>query len=101
MTFTVAPNLIEVDGELRIDDTENLKPQPIYYKCDNVVAWGDDHAMLESHEKSAVEYYGKIQRVGRVFYYYDTEYIYKIVQKGKLIDNLFDIVPVFKHDLGY
>ena len=101
VTFTVAPNLVEVDGELRIDDTENLKPQPIYYKCDNVVAWGDDHAMLESHEKSAVEYYGKIQRVGRVFYYYDTEYIYKIVQKGKLIDNLFDIVPVFKHDLGY
>ena len=57
--------------------------------------------MLESHEKSVVEYYGKMQRVGRCFYYYDTEYIYKIIQKGKLIDNVFDIIPIFKHDLGY
>ena len=101
VTFTVAPNLIEIDGELRVDDTENLKPQPIYYKCDNVVAWSDRYAMLESHEKSLVEYYGKMQRVGRCFYYYDTEYIYKIIQKGKLIDNVFDIIPIFKHDLGY
>jgi hypothetical protein len=101
VTFTVAPNLVEIDGELRVDDTENLKPQPIYYKCDNVVAWSDNYAMLESHEKSVVEYYGKMQRVGRVFYYYDTEYIYKIIQKGKLIDNVFDIIPIFKHDLGY
>lgn len=101
VTFTVKPNLIKVDGELRIDDTQNIKPQPIYYKCDNVVSWGLDHAMFESHERSVVEYYGKMQRVGRVFYFYDTEYIYKIEQFGKLIDWTFDIVPIFRHELGY
>lgn len=101
MTFTIKPNVIEVDGEVRIDDTENLKPQPIYYKCDNVVGWGEDYAMLESNEKSVVEYYGKKREVGRIFYYYDTEYIYKIVQKGNLVDWVFDIIPYFKHDLGY
>lgn len=101
VTFTVEPNLIEVDGELRIDDTQNIKPQPIYYKCDNVVSWGQNHAMFESHERSVVEYYGKMQRVGRVFYFYDTEYIYKVEQFGKLIDWTFDIVPIFRHELGY
>lgn len=101
VTFYVKPKYVEVDGEVRIDDTENVKPQPIYYKCDNVVCWGDDYAMFESHEKSVVEYYGKEQSVGRVFYYYDTEYIYQIYQTGKLTDWTFSIDPIYRHDLGY
>lgn len=100
-TFFVEPKYVEVDGEYRIDDTQKLKPQPVYYMCDRVVGWGEgEYAMFESYERSMVEYYGKMQRVGRVFFYYDTEWIYKVVQKGKLTDNAFDIVPIFNHALG-
>lgn len=93
---------VEVNGEMVADDREPWRPQPKYYSCDRVVVWETGkYAMFEAHEKSAVIYWGKPKRVGRVFYWYDTTSIWKVTQVGEFKDHRFEVVPIFTHDLGY
>ena len=93
---------VEVNGELVTDDREPWRPQPKYYSCDRVVAWeAGKLAMFEAHERSVVIYMNKPKRVGRVFYVYDTEAIWKVTQVGNYVDKTFDVVMTFRHDLGY
>lgn len=93
---------VEVNGQMVPDDREPWKPQPKYYSCDRVVAWNGGHyAMFEAHERSRVLYGQNYFNIGRVFYFYDTESIWKITQVGKYVDMTFDIQPMFTHNLGY
>ena len=103
ITFEIKPpKTIEVNGDVVVDDTERLEPQPKYYSSGQVVYWEwNDSALFESHEKSVVEYNGKPIKAGRVFYFYDDSNIWKIQQVGKFVDNKFSYEIIFNHDLGY
>lgn len=103
MTFTLKdPVMVERDGEMVVSDTDRPEPQPKYYKCAQVVHWEwSKSAMFESIEKSVVDYNGKRAKVGRVFYFYDDENIWKIEQTGKFIDHKFDAWVIYNHGLGY
>lgn len=94
--------MVEVNGQMVPDDREPWRPQPIYYSCAQIVAWEqNEYAMLESHQKSLVEYGNSVVKAGRVFYVYDDTFIWKVEQYGKFIDNTFNIGVIFTHDLGY
>jgi hypothetical protein len=102
ITFEIKPpKMVEVNGELVPDDTERLEPQPKYYSSAHVVAWEwNSYGMFESYEKSVVEYNGKAQKIGRVFYFYDDVNIWKIEQVGKFIDYSFSYEVIYEHGLG-
>lgn len=103
MTFYLKdPVLVERDGEWVVSDVDRLEPQPKYYKCAQVVHWEwAKSAMFECHEKSIVEYGGKPCKVGRTFYLYDEDNIWRIEQVGKFVDHKFNAWIVYNHGLGY
>lgn len=98
---------VEVTGEdgnthLAINDQEEFKAVPMYYGCDKVVAKdAGKWYMVLTAEKSVVDYNGKLQKVGRVFEFYDSEYVWKIEQTGKATDQRYNIYPWYQHGLGY
>jgi len=94
-------SLVEVDGEMVVDDTNKFEPQPMYYGCESVVAWKwNTYGLFESHERSMVMYGTKQYEIGRVFYFYDNTNIWKVEQVGKFIDHTFNYTLIFKHELG-
>lgn len=89
------------EGEIMVDDSTLFEPIPVYYSTAQIVAEEEDEFYLvECKEKSPVEYYNRIQNVGRTFEFYDKENIYKIYQVGKLSDNEFVIELYFNHGEG-
>lgn len=95
-------NYLETEeGEVMVDDSTLFEPIPFYYSCEQIVAEEEDEFyMVETKEKSEVEYYGRMQNVGRVFEFYDKENIYKIYQVGKFSDNEFIVELYFNHASG-
>lgn len=89
------------NGEIYIDDSKLFEPIPFYFSSEQIVAEEEDEFYLvETKDKSPVEYYDKIQNIGRVFEFYDTENIYKIYQVGKFTDNEYVIELYFNHGEG-
>jgi len=93
-------SFVEVDGQMVVDDTQKFEPQPMYYGCEQVVAWKwNTYGLFESHEKTLVAYGQKNYEIGRVFYFYDDTNIWKVEQVGKFIDNAFTYTLIFAHEL--
>lgn len=103
----IKPNEIYVIAsgeELIIDDTKRVTPQPYYYPSIQVLsdpAFDDDYLILESKEKSMVDYAGKMQRMGRVFEVLDQESIWKVEQVGKYEEYNFNVSLYYYHGAGY
>lgn len=92
--------LVEVEGEIFIDSTRLIEPQPYYYTSKQVVGYEEDYCLIETNEKSMVEYYGSMKEKGRVYEFYDNENIWICRQVGKYVDNQFEIGLYFNHGWG-
>lgn len=92
--------LVEVDGEYYIDSTKLIEPQPVYYTSKQVVGYEEDYCLIETNEKSMVEYYGAMKDKGRVYEFYDDENIWICKQVGKYVDNQFEISLYYNHEMG-
>ena len=89
------------NGEILVDDSKLFEPTPFYFSCEQIVAEEEDeYYLVELKDKSPVNYYDKIQNIGRVFEFYDKENIYRIYQVGKYTDNEFVIELYFNHGEG-
>ena len=95
-------NYIQTEtGEIKIDDSELFEPIPIYYSSEQIVAEShDEFYLVECNDKSEVEYYNKVQKVGKIFEFYDSENIYRITQVGKYTDNEFIVELIINHNSG-
>jgi len=90
------------DGQIVIDDGMALEPYATVYETDDVLMYeSGDLALLKSEEKSVVEFGGKKEKSGLVFYLYDDENIYRIIQVGKKVEWLFELSIYYNHNLGY
>lgn len=92
--------LVEVDGEYYIDSTKLIEPQPVYYTSKQVVGYEEGYCLIETNEKSMVEYYGAMKDKGRVYEFYDDENIWICKQVGKYVDNQFEISLYYNHGMG-
>jgi len=96
------PAKVNEANELVIDEAQRIKPVACIYNASQVVAFLDgEYAMVQTHEKSVVEFGGSKQQVGLIFEFYDNENIWRIVQTGRKLDYKFDIFPYWNHNLGY
>lgn len=88
-------------GEFIIDTSVLPKPQPYYYRSDQIV-YDDEEVgyMVLTEERSDVELYNKTQKVGFIFEFYDDSAIYVIKQTGKFTDWTFNVEEYFRHDWG-
>jgi len=91
---------IEVDGEQVIDPDELIQPYPKFYHTTRVIVYNNYYAVIESDELSKVDYNGKPVYEGLVYYFFDEQWIYKVVQVGKKVDNEFQIIEWFNHATG-
>lgn len=103
--ITVRPRKVDVveteDGEVIQDESKLLRPQPFYFRCDQVVGFEtDQYYLIESDDKSMVDYGGRKAKTGLVYEFYDRNAIYIIRQTGKYSDYLFDIEPLYVHNLN-
>lgn len=92
--------LVEVNGEYFIDSTKLIEPQPFYYTSKQVVGYEEDYCLVETNEKSMVEYYGSMKDKGRIYEFYDDENIWICKQIGKYVDNQFEISLYYNHGMG-
>jgi hypothetical protein len=80
-------------------ESELLEPYPVYYPIESILAYKEDeYLMVETKEKSLVEFGGQKKRDGLVFEFYDENSIYVIKQVGKKQDYEFEIIEYLKHD---
>lgn len=101
--ITVRPRSIDMiegeDGDMITDESKLLKPQPFYFRCDQVVGFdADEWYLIESDEKSLVDYGGMKSKTGLVYEFYDRNGIYFIRQTGKYSDYTFEIIPFYIHN---
>jgi len=90
------------NGEIVPDQSVELKPYATIYEAERVLQYEDgQYALLLSEEKSVIQHGNDKSADGIVCYMYDDTNIYRIVQKGKKIDWLFDVSIYYVHDLGY
>lgn len=90
-------------GEVYVDNSQLLEPQPFFYPSNQVLSdskYDSKYIIVESHEKSEVDYYGKNQYMGYVLEVYDSENIWRVYQTGKFIDFTFDVEIYFTHGEG-
>lgn len=96
---------IQVGDTMIVDDTRLPEPQPYYYpvmRCLSDPKHDHDYVIVESAEKSPVEYGGQKNAMkGHIFEVYDQENIYIVKQVGKFQDYIFEISLFFKHNQGY
>jgi len=84
-----------------LDDAQDLEPYPIYFRCDQLVAFrSQEYYLYESDEKSIVDYGGGKQQIGRCFEFYDEDQIFLIRQVGKYQDKTFEVRMVLNHGWG-
>jgi len=89
------------NGELVIDDTTLIEPQPFYFSSKQVVAFSEgEFALIETGEKSFVDFGGKKEKMGFVFDFYDNNAIWRIEQTGKQSDWTFSVNLFFQHNWG-
>lgn len=91
----------DVEGNVIIDETKLPEPQPVFYRCDQVIyrMMGKEYMIL-TDEHSPVEYGGGTKNIGFVMEFYDDTHIYRITQIGKLLDWQFEITVIFTHNYG-
>jgi hypothetical protein len=78
------------------------EPIPFYYTTDQVMSPLDaPYFLVDTNERSWVEYAGKRQKIGFIFELYDDQVIWRITQVGKYIEDTYEITPYYKHGLGY
>ena len=93
--------VFDENGQMVIDTSTLPKPQPYYYRCDQVIFQDSEIGYLViSGEKSNVEYAGKVSNVGLILEFYDDTAIYIIRQTGKWTDWTFSIETYFVHNWG-
>jgi hypothetical protein len=93
----------EETGEVIIDDTQMVRPQPYYYPTLQVLSdtlYDDDYFIVEATEKSMVEYGGTKQKKGHIFEVYDEESIWRAEQVGKFTDYEFEVFIYHYHGSG-
>lgn len=91
----------QIGEDMVVDPDTLLSPYPEFYHCTKVLYKSDELVIIESGEKSEVEFNGKKVFEGFVFWSFtDTEYM-KVIQTGKKVDYEFKVVPVWEHNLGY
>lgn len=89
-------------GEKVIDDTQLFSPYPVYYSCEQIVAedYGN-YYLVETNERSFVQYHNREQQVGKIYKWFDAENIYTITQVGKYTDYEFVVELFVAHNSGY
>jgi len=92
--------VVDEDGGLIVDDTQELEPALYVYPSERVLIRDEEFYLVVDEEKSLVEYNAKKVRDGRVLYLYTKNEIYKIVQVGKKVDNRYETFLYFAHDEG-
>lgn len=94
--------MIESEHGVLIDNSKLLEPYPYYISVENVI--GEEFgkwALVEDTEKSYVDFGGKKEKAGLIYWYYDRMSIWKITQFGKPSDYIFNIELYWQHDLDY
>lgn len=95
------PTITKEDGEVIIDSQKLVDPVPFYYNIKQLVAYEEeDYAIIETSEKSVVEYANSRVKDGKVFEFYDNEKIWIVKQYGKKVDYTFTAEPYFTHNSG-
>lgn len=102
--IAVRPKHIETvqddEGNLIYDESKLVKPQPFYFRCEQVVGYEEnEYYLIESDEKSMVDYGGQKRKTGMVYEFYDRQGVYFIRQIGKYSDYTFEIIPFYIHNL--
>lgn len=92
--------VIEKDGEQIIDPDSLVEPYTKFYHTTRVVAYDEEFAVIESEERSIVDYNGKEVHDGMVYLIFDDQWIYKAVQVGKKVDYTFEVMEWFNHATG-
>jgi len=92
--------VIEKDGEQIIDPDELVEPFTKFYHTTRVVAYDEEFAVIESEERSIVDYNGKEMHDGLVYLIFDDQWIYKAIQVGKKVDYQFEVMEWFNHATG-
>jgi len=92
--------MVEEDGELKVDQTQEISPYCQIFDADDVWYYGE-FAMLESEEESEILVGGKLKKEGLIFYIFDEVNIYRAVQFGKQEDYTFEYDIFYTHDWGY
>jgi len=88
---------VEIDGEEVLNPDELVDPYTKFYHTTRVLAFDEGYAVIESEERSEVEYNNKIVMEGAVFLIFDDQWIYKAIQVGKKVDNQFEVIEWFNH----
>jgi len=88
---------VEIDGEEVLNPDELVDPYTKFYHTTRVLAFDEEYAVIESEERSEVEYNNKMVMEGAVFLIFDDQWIYKAIQVGKKVDNQFEIIEWFNH----
>ena len=88
---------VEIDGEEVLNPDELVDPYTKFYHTTRVLAFDEGYAVIESEERSEVEYNNKMVMEGAVFLIFDDQWIYKAIQVGKKVDNQFEIIEWFNH----
>lgn len=89
----------EKEGEAVIDDSILPKPQPYYYRCEQIVKEETaEYYLIELDERSYVEYGGRKHKTGLIYEFYDRSGIYRVEQTGRYSDFQFQIIPLYEHE---
>lgn len=91
---------VEIEGEEVLNPDELVEPYTKFYHTTRVVAFDEEYAVIESEERSEVEYNNKMVMDGLVFLIFDDQWIYKAIQVGKKVDNTFEVIEWFNHATG-
>jgi hypothetical protein len=91
---------VEIEGEEVLNPDELVNPYTKFYHTTRVLAYDEEFAVIESDERSEVEYNNKMVMDGVVYLIFDDQWIYKAVQVGKKVDNRFEIIEWFNHATG-
>jgi hypothetical protein len=91
---------VEIEGEEVLNPDELVNPYTKFYHTTRVLAYDEEYAIIESEERSEVEYNNKMVMDGMVYLIFDDQWIYKAVQVGKKVDNRFEIIEWFNHATG-
>lgn len=103
--IAVRPEFIErietEQGMFVIDSSKMVRPQPFFYRCDQVIYRNSRVGyLILTDEKVSVEYGGSMREIGYVMEFYDDTTVYRITQTGKYIDWNFNIEVFFVHGEG-
>lgn len=103
LSLPVREEIVDGNQVFVLDDSEMIDPVPVIFPCERVIKYKEGvYALVEVEEKSMVQWGNGEVREGLIFEFYDTENIWRIVQKGKKSDYKFsDPELYYPHNLGY